>query len=105
MAGGGWVFMTPGFFCRDGSARQDGKSPSVSLGLYLTDRHSIQSALLLERRQGQGVAIVRTILSFVCAGKTCAGVNCCYTENDEPQPQVELAFGFLMTNCEPCRLS
>jgi len=25
--------------------------------------------------------------------------------NEEPQPQVVVAFGFLITNCEPCRLS
>ncbi|KOS92330.1 hypothetical protein DM47_2042 [Burkholderia mallei] len=27
------------------------------------------------------------------------------TENDEPQPQVVVAFGFLMTNCAPFRSS
>ena len=26
-----------------------------------------------------------------------------YTEKLEPQPQVVVAFGFLMTNCAPCR--
>lgn len=26
-------------------------------------------------------------------------------ENEEPQPQVVVALGFLMTNCEPCRSS
>jgi hypothetical protein len=26
-------------------------------------------------------------------------------ENDEPQPQVVVAFGFLITNCAPCRSS
>jgi len=25
-----------------------------------------------------------------------------YAENDDPQPQVEVAFGFLITNCSPC---
>ncbi len=29
------------------------------------------------------------------------GVTGCYAENDEPQPQVEVALGFLITNCEP----
>jgi hypothetical protein len=24
-----------------------------------------------------------------------------YAENDDPQPQVEVAFGFLITNCAP----
>ena len=24
-----------------------------------------------------------------------------YAENEEPQPQVEVAFGFLITNCSP----
>ncbi len=28
-----------------------------------------------------------------------------YAENDEPQPQVVVAFGFLITNCEPSRPS
>ena len=28
-----------------------------------------------------------------------------YTENDEPQPQVVVAFGFLITNCEPSKPS
>ena len=27
------------------------------------------------------------------------------TENDEPQPQVVVAFGFLITNCAPFRSS
>lgn len=30
---------------------------------------------------------------------------CVQTENDEPQPQVVVAFGFLMTNCAPFRSS
>lgn len=28
-----------------------------------------------------------------------------HAENEEPQPQVEDAFGFLMTNCDPSRPS
>ena len=28
-----------------------------------------------------------------------------YAENDEPQPQVDVAVGFLMTNCAPSRSS
>jgi hypothetical protein len=28
-----------------------------------------------------------------------------YAENDEPQPQVEVAFGFLITNCAPSTFS
>ena len=28
-----------------------------------------------------------------------------YAENDEPQPQVVVAFGFLITNCAPSRPS
>lgn len=28
-----------------------------------------------------------------------------YAEKDEPQPQVEVALGFLMVNCEPSILS
>ena len=27
------------------------------------------------------------------------------TVNDEPQPQVDFAFGLRITNCAPCRLS
>lgn len=29
-------------------------------------------------------------------------VHAFYTENDEPHPQVDVAEGFLMTNCAPC---
>jgi hypothetical protein len=28
-----------------------------------------------------------------------------YAEKDEPQPQVDVAFGFLITNCAPSMLS
>lgn len=28
-----------------------------------------------------------------------------YAEKEEPHPQVELAFGFLITNCDPSMLS
>jgi len=28
-----------------------------------------------------------------------------YAENDDPQPQVEVAFGFLITNCAPSTFS
>ena len=28
-----------------------------------------------------------------------------YAENEEPQPQVDVAFGFLITNCAPSTLS
>ena len=31
--------------------------------------------------------------------------HCNQTLNDEPQPQLVLAFGFLITNCAPCRPS
>jgi hypothetical protein len=33
------------------------------------------------------------------------GAGCAYAENDEPQPQVVVAFGFLITNCAPSRPS
>jgi len=29
----------------------------------------------------------------------------CYAEKDDPQPQVEVALGFLMTNCAPSTFS
>ena len=45
---------------------------------------------------------------FAC-GSYCPGRNVdsllCYTENDEPQPQVVWAFGLRMMNCAPCRSS
>jgi len=34
-----------------------------------------------------------------------AGMSVRQTEKDEPQPQVLVAFGFLMTNCAPSRPS
>jgi citrate synthase len=37
----------------------------------------------------------------VYTGKTIRNIPNFLTENDEPQPQVVVAFGFLMTNCEP----
>jgi murein DD-endopeptidase MepM/ murein hydrolase activator NlpD len=42
--------------------------------------------------------------AFLLGGWT-AGAVYSGTENEEPQPQVVLAFGFLMTNCAPCRSS
>ncbi|KAF1011604.1 MAG: hypothetical protein E5299_01364 [Burkholderia gladioli] len=32
-------------------------------------------------------------------------IEAAQTENDEPQPQVVVAFGFLITNCAPFRSS
>lgn len=33
------------------------------------------------------------------------GADVTHTENEEPQPQVLVAFGFLITNCAPSRPS
>ncbi len=52
----------------------------------------------------------RTAWGFACTGRRDGAranrsVEPAQTENDEPQPQVVVAFGFLITNCAPFRSS
>lgn len=83
--------------CGYTAARESRFSPRAGLIYSRPLSHS------RKRGMNQKKAVQHRRTAFFLVATTAVRAN--YAEKEEPQPQVEFAFGLRMTNCEPSRPS